>query len=135
MPDSPFKGRGAGDIQALRSAAEALRTTALTAAKRRIPAGLRASEADASQRRRRIELLDLSNDEDLKRWQEIYNQPEKYSVISEKVSTVRGEHTVDYTSLVTYYEIGDDLPVTRARNDLRESERPAGPRLRTASHP
>jgi hypothetical protein len=68
-----------------------------------------------TEKRLRQELLNLSNDADMLRWQELYNDKEKYEVVSDKPSHQRDDHR---TSIV-YYELGQDLPVTKSKKDLR----------------
>lgn len=69
-----------------------------------------------TERRIRQELLDLSSDADMRRWQELYNDKEKFEVVSDKPSHQRGDHR---TSIV-YYELGQDLPLTKSKRELRD---------------
>lgn len=89
---------------------------------RLIPAGLMREEILVPTKRRRIELLDLKKATDKRRWQIIHNDSDRYEFISEKFTTVRADRFVDYTCLIMYYELGDELPMVKDDNDLRRED-------------
>lgn len=69
---------------------------------------------------RRIELLDLNKETDLERWQVLHNNPDKYEVLSEKESHQKTEYFVR----IIYYELGDDLPDVKSKDELRVDDKP-----------
>lgn len=108
--EQAFTGR-ASDV----GAAQRIRRTIVgSALEQRAPGpllGLVGSAGSAGAgRRRRFELLNMRETDDAERWQEIHNTPEKYEVISEKYTTVGSRTGVEYTCLLTYFELGEDLP-------------------------
>lgn len=85
-------------------------------------------------RRRRIELLDMRDHLDIRRWQIVHNDTERYAVISEKFTTVRGELDVDYRCVLVYLELGEDLPLYKTDAELRaDDEDRAGLRAAAAA--
>lgn len=92
-----------------------------SAVSRRPPLGL-VPDADDAGKMHRMELLDLKKPEDKERWQVIHNDHERYEVISERFSTVRADSYVDYMCLIIYFELGDDLPLVKVDDDLREDD-------------
>lgn len=66
----------------------------------------------------RIELLDLSRPEDIARWQLLQNNKEKFEVISMKESHQKNEYYVR----VIYNELGDDLPDVKSIEELRKND-------------
>lgn len=89
----------------------------------RVPRGLMAEPDTSEMRRERYELLDLTDPADAMRWQVIHNDKERYEIIEEKVSTVRASNSVDYACLIKYYELGENLPLVKNRDELRRDDR------------
>jgi hypothetical protein len=69
-----------------------------------------------TEKRMRQELLNLTSDVDMKRWQELHNDKERYEVISDKPTHQRDDHR----TAITYYELGADLPLTKSKRELRD---------------
>jgi len=88
---------------------------------RSVPSGL-ISSTKAVDKRRRCELLDLSQENDNGRWQIIHNDVERYEVISEKYSMIRADDFVDYKCLIVYNELGENLPLVRTGKELRKDD-------------
>jgi len=86
----------------------------LTAALLRIDS----EEMDVS-RARRIELLDMNKDIDCRRWQVLYNDTARYEVIS---ATEKTSAAGDYFIRVIYFEKGDNLPLYKSQQELREGD-------------
>jgi hypothetical protein len=72
--------------------------------------------------RRRFEVLIMQRVEDHRRWQMIHNDKERYKVIEEKMVNQRTEISVEYACLMTYEEIGDDLPLVKTLAELRADD-------------
>lgn len=89
--------------------------------RRPAPKGLMTSSG-SQVRMRRLELLDLKIAEDEKRWQMIHNDPERYEIVACKFSMVRANHYVDYTCLLVYDELGEDLPPVKSAYELRAQD-------------
>jgi len=70
----------------------------------------------------RIELLKLKDADDLRRFQVLHNDIERYAVVDKTLTAVRGDVEVEYTYLVTYYEIGDTLPLAKTQEELRRDD-------------
>lgn len=96
------------------------RSRLLADSKKAGSAGLPTDNKDVDAKRRRCELLDMTNESDQQRWQILHNDTDRYEVISEKISTVRGDNKVDYMCFVVYNELGDDLPIYRTKDELRQ---------------
>ncbi len=79
-------------------------------------------EIERQERMKRIELLKLNDPSDVERWQVIQNDSARYSVVSEQVNVARGDLTVEYSVLIVYYEIGDNLPLAKPKDDLRRDD-------------
>lgn len=69
-----------------------------------------------SNKKLRQELLNMKLDTDSQRWQELHNNVDKYQVVSEKESHQKGEYFVR----IIYYELGDDLPDVKTKEQLRD---------------
>lgn len=72
--------------------------------------------------RRRFEVLIMQRETDLLRWQMIHNDKERYKVVEEKMVNQRTELSVEYACLLTYEEIGDDLPLVKTLDQLRAED-------------
>lgn len=70
----------------------------------------------SSSAKMRVELLNLSRESDLARWQVLHNDGERYRIITEKESHQKGEYFVR----IIYCELGDDLPIVKTQQELRE---------------
>ena len=70
----------------------------------------------------RIELLKLKDTDDLRRFQVLHNDVERYAVVDKTLTAVRGDVEVEYTYLVTYYEIGEALPLAKTQDELRRDD-------------
>jgi hypothetical protein len=81
---------------------------------------LQKSSSYEIQKCRRIETLILDINADNERWQTLFNDTEHYEVITYKTSTTPSGRTV---SIVEYYELGDDLPLAKSLQDLRDDLR------------
>jgi hypothetical protein len=71
-----------------------------------------------TEKRMRLELLDLTNDADMARWQKLRNDSEKYEIISDKPSHQKGDHR----TAIMYYELGEDLPMIKSKRELRAED-------------
>jgi hypothetical protein len=69
----------------------------------------------------RREMLDLSRDVDLQRWQILHNDTKRYQIISTKDSHQRGENYCH----VIYLEKGADLPLVKSEAELRVDDQAA----------
>ena len=78
---------------------------------------------DRTSRRRRFELLDMGAEADVRRWQIVHNDSERYDVVSARYTTVRsGEDNVEYRCLLMYIEIGAELPLYKSVDELRADD-------------
>jgi hypothetical protein len=118
MPD----GRSRITPDLLSRVAPQVSANAANLIRKRASSGLIGGPVSGS-RRRRCELLNLSTDEDMIRWQVIHNDSDRYQVVEEKLSTVGSKDGVEYRCILTYDEIGEDLPLVKSRLELREDDR------------
>lgn len=88
--------------------------------RRRAP-GLPTSSAEKA-KRRRIENLDLNREDDRERWQIIHNDTDRYEFISEHFTQVKGNYEGEYRCRIIYYEIGDNLPLSKTEEELRAQD-------------
>lgn len=72
--------------------------------------------SEEANKRKRLILLNLNNDEEAAFWQLLHNKPETFKVITEKESHQRGEYVVR----IVFYEIGDNLPEVKTKEELFE---------------
>jgi hypothetical protein len=79
--------------------------------------GLVGKAPSLASKKKRIEVVDITTDAGNKRWQELHNNTEAYEIISSKDSILKGQYGVEYTVIVVYYELGEDLPIARALNE------------------
>lgn len=79
-------------------------------------------EVERPERMLRIELLKLKDADDLRRFQVLHNDIERYAVVDKTLTAVRGDVEVEYTYLVTYYEIGEALPLAKTQEELRRED-------------
>lgn len=97
-----------------------LRDTAVAKVNKRVPLGP-TSEVAVS-RMRRIEVLDLKDDADVERWQVLHNDVDRYEVISEKFTQLKGNYEGEHSCTVIYDEMGEDLPLTKTQSELRTQD-------------
>lgn len=119
-------GNGDGDKSRITSAMmprvlDGITQRVSSSVKRAIPGGLIDIASQVS-KRRRFELLDLRDEDDMARWQVIHNDHARYEVVSEKTTATNTEHGVDYRCLIVYNELGEHLPLTRTAAELREKD-------------
>lgn len=76
-------------------------------------------------RRRRIEVLDLREDDELSRWQVLHNDTDRYEVVSEKFSQIKGNYEGEHTCTIIYNEIGEGLPLIKSKAELRSQDNKA----------
>jgi hypothetical protein len=68
---------------------------------------------------RRIELLDMNNDQDRRRWQVLHNDAERYEVLNESEKMAANG---DYLIRIIYYEKGSNLPIYKSAAELRKDD-------------
>lgn len=100
-----------------------LKAQATSRVTKRIPS--LGDESAHVERRRRFELLDMKNEDDRIRWQVLHNDQDRYEVISEKFSQVKGVGEGEYTCSIVYDELGDGLPLVKTQHELRSQDRKA----------
>lgn len=65
-------------------------------------------------KKNRLVILDLNNPYHIELWNIIYNTPERFTVIEKKVSHQKDE----YMLLLQFTEHGDNLPISKTREDF-----------------
>ena len=72
--------------------------------------------SEETNKRKRLILLNLNNDEEAAFWQLLHNKPDIFKIITEKESHQRGEYVVR----IVFYELGDGLPEVKTKEQLFE---------------
>lgn len=104
-----------------------LHARAVSAVLKRVP-GIEDVVEELS-RRRRIEVLDLTLDEDVERWQILHNDTARYEIVAEVFTHLKGSYEGEYKCRITYNEIGEDLPLTKTKSQLRADDNKAKSRI------
>jgi len=100
-------------IQALAGVRDSINTRPAFA---RAAAKFQSANLESATKRRRIILLNLNDSSEAAFWQTLHNLPEFFTIISEKESHQRGEYVVR----VIFYELGDELPVVKTKEQFLE---------------
>lgn len=78
---------------------------------------LRSVGSQTAETRHRLEVLNLTSEDGLERWQVLMNTPELFEIINSEFSrTPKGDHFCT----IQYLEKGTDLPVSRTTDELRD---------------
>lgn len=84
--------------------------------------GLIGRMEETKQRMLRYELLDMQDPEDMQRYAIVHNDTERYEMKREKAASIRGASFVEWKIMVWYWEIGENLPLHKTKEELRADD-------------